>query len=74
MTNCFVTGTIIGEDQVGALVGSSAYLKLKDCYAYVIVMEDEDSELLVGDLRGGEIVDCHINDEAAEEKLAEFIE
>lgn len=69
MTNCFVSGIVKGQHTVGALVGSSAYLKLQDCYA---VMEEGSAMELVGDLRGGSMENCCINDEAAQERLAQF--
>lgn len=71
MENCFVTGKISGVLDIGALVGSSARMQLKDCYAWMY--GDKPCEVLVGDLRGGEMMNCHINDEAAREKLAKYI-
>ncbi len=69
VTNCIVTGTVKGELNVGAIVGSSAYLQIKDCYA---VMEEGSTIELTGDLRGGYTENCHINDEVAQEKLEDF--
>lgn len=57
MTNCHVTGTVKGVKDVGALVGSSAYLRLQDCTA---VMEEGSTDLLVGDLRSGYMDNCEI--------------
>ena len=57
MTNCHVTGTVIGWKDVGALVGSSARLRLQDCTA---VMEEGSTEVLVGDLRSGYMENCEI--------------
>ena len=48
-------------------------LGVVNCYAYATIIMDEDGDLLVGDLRGGQTVDCYINDEVAEEKLAEYL-
>ncbi len=69
MTNCYVSGTVIGELKSGALVGSSASLHIKDCYA---VMSDEGICELTGDLRNGLIENCHINDDEAEAMLSQF--
>ena len=71
ITNCFVTGTITGLSDEGVFVGSSAYIKIKDCYAYV---NNGEEILVAGDLRGGEIVDCHVNDEEAYELLAPYLQ
>ena len=69
MTGCFVSGTVKGVKDIGALVGSTAYLKLQDCYA---VMKGDSTMELVGDLRKGLIEDCSINDETAREVLEKF--
>lgn len=69
MTNCFVSGTVIGQLDVGALVGSSAYLRIRDCAA---VMEDRGTTILTGDLRGGYTQNCSINDEKAVEALSQY--
>lgn len=69
MTNCFVSGIVKGRKDVGALVGSSAYLKLQDCYA---VMEEGSTMELVGDLRSGYLENCSINDEVAQEVLSQY--
>ncbi len=58
MTNCHVTGTVKGQLKAGALVGSSAYLWIRDCTA---VMEEGSTELLTGDLRGGYVENCEIS-------------
>ena len=57
MTNCHVTGTVKGRMNVGALVGSSARLRLQDCTA---VMKDGSTDMLVGDLRSGYMENCTI--------------
>ncbi len=57
MTNCHVTGTVKGQLKSGALVGSSAYLRMKDCTA---VMEAGCVTELAGDLRGGYMENCEI--------------
>ena len=57
MTNCHVTGTVKGRMDVGALVGSSARLRLQDCTA---VMKDGSTDTLVGDLRSGYMENCTI--------------
>lgn len=69
MTNCVVSGTVKGESTVGALAGSSAYLRVKDCYA---VMDEDGATNLVGDLRGGYLQTCFANNEAAEEALSKY--
>lgn len=69
MTNCFVSGTVKGLLDVGALVGSSAYLRLQDCYA---MMEEGSTTELVGDLRSGYTENCSINDETAGEMLEKY--
>lgn len=70
MTNCFATGTVKGGTSAGALVGSSAYLKMKDCYAYL--REGSVSEI-AGDLRGGSMENCHLNDEESKAFLEVYI-
>ncbi len=57
MTNCHVSGIVKGQLKSGALVGSSAYLRIKDCTA---VMEEGSVTELIGDLRGGYVEDCEI--------------
>ncbi len=57
MVNCHVTGTVKGQLKSGALVGSSAYLKIKDCTAAV---EKGSVTELTGDLRGGYVENCEI--------------
>lgn len=69
MTNCVVSGTVKGRLKSGALVGSSAYLRIKDCAA---VMTPESISELTGDLRGGYIENCRINDITIDEALAQF--
>ncbi len=69
MTNCYVSGSVRGQLDVGALAGSSAYLQIKDCYA---VMEEGGTTELTGDLRGGYTENCYINDEVAEEMLSQY--
>ena len=71
MTNCFVTGTVKGQMTIGALVGSSAYLKIKDCYAY---LTPDSTDVITGDLRGGEIVNCHMNDKASQTFLRAYLD
>lgn len=70
MTNCCVSGVVVGQLKVGALVGSSAYINIKDCYA---VMEEGSTMEVVGDLRGGYTENCHINNEEAELFLMQYI-
>lgn len=70
MINCFATGTVKGALSAGALVGSSAYLKMKDCYAYL--REGSVSEI-AGDLRGGSMENCHLNDEESRVFLESYI-
>ena len=69
MTGCFVSGTVKGQLKSGALVGSSAYLRLQDCHG---VMTENSIQELTGDLRGGYIENCSINDEAAQEHYQDF--
>ncbi len=69
MTGCFVSGTVKGKLKSGALVGSSAYLRMQDCYG---VMTEDSIQELTGDLRGGYIENCSINDATALEALAEY--
>lgn len=66
MENCFVTGVVKGGLKSGAFIGSSAYLKMKDCYA---LLTDESVMEMAGDLRRGSMENCHLNDEASVEKL-----
>jgi len=68
MTNCVISGTVKGQIKSGALVGSSAYLRIKDCAA---VMTPESISELTGDLRGGYIENCRI-DITIDEALAQF--
>jgi len=70
MTNCVVTGTVKGSLSVGALVGSSARMHLKDCYA---IMEEEGTTVLTGDLRGGFEENCSMNDDAARKAVEQFL-
>lgn len=70
MTNCFATGTVKGNISAGALVGSSAYLKMKDCYAYLRTGSVSE---IAGDLRGGSMENCHLNDEESEAFLEIYI-
>lgn len=71
ISNCFVTGTIKGEIDTGAIAGSAAKLRIKDCYA---VLDEESTDLLAADMRGeSEELNCHINDDEAKEKLFEYI-
>jgi len=58
MTNCHMTGTVKGQLKSGALVGSSAYLKIKDCTA---VVEEDSVQELTGDLRKGSVENCSIS-------------
>ena len=57
MTNCHMTGTVKGQLKSGALVGSSAKLRIKDCTADV---EKGSVTELTGDLRGGYVENCEI--------------
>jgi len=57
MTNCHMTGTVKGQLESGALVGSSAKLRIKDCTAAV---EKGSVTELTGDLRGGYVENCEI--------------
>ncbi len=62
MVNCYVTGKISGGSEVGALVGSTASMKIKDCYALAEVIAEEDAAGgLVGNLRGGKIADSYFS-------------
>lgn len=70
--NCFVTGYVSGQSNVGAIVGSAASLEIRDCYAW---LREGSTEVIAADMRGeSDEVNCHINDAQAEEKLAEYIE
>lgn len=71
MKNCFVTGMIDGQIDIGALVGSSARMQIENCYAWMY--GKKPCKELAGDLRGGELVQCYINDEVAKEKLSKYI-
>ncbi len=71
MTNCFVSGTVKGKQTAGALVGSTARLKIKDCAA---VMSAESTTELVGDLRSGAIENSYMNDDTAKKMLKEYEE
>lgn len=66
VTNCIVTGIVKGASTFGAILGSSAYMRVENCYA---IMEEGGADVLCGDLRGGETINCHLNDEKASEAL-----
>lgn len=69
--NCFITGSVKGSIDTGAIVGSAAGVKIKDCYALV---NEDSTQVLAADMRGeSEELNCHINDDEAKEKLAEYI-
>ncbi len=70
--NCFVTGYVSGQLDVGAIVGSAASLEIRDCYAW---LREGSTQVIAADMRGeSDEVNCHINDAEAEEKLAEYID
>ncbi|MBO5387184.1 MAG: hypothetical protein J6A59_03485 [Lachnospiraceae bacterium] len=70
--NCFVVGYVSGQLDVGAIVGSAASLEIKDCYAW---LREGSTEVIAADMRGeSDEVNCHINDDEAREKLAQYIE
>ena len=66
LTNCIVTGLIIGQSDAGAILGSSAHMRVENCYA---IVDEGSTSILCGDLRGGETINCYINDEKAQEAL-----
>lgn len=70
--NCFVTGYVSGQSNVGAIVGSAAGLEINECYAW---LRKGSTKVIAADMRGeSEEVNCHINDDVAREKLAEYID
>ena len=70
--NCFVIGYVSGQQDVGAIVGSAADLEINECYAW---LSEGSTEVIAADMRGeSKEVNCHINDDVAEEKLAEYID
>lgn len=75
ITGCFATGSVQGGRMTGALVGSSAYLKMKDCYAY---MDPEITDVIAGDLtedlRDVELDNCHMNDKASQTFLRAYLD